>query len=195
MSRHSSSRGDRSCCSEPSEPPKLIYLPDGTMKIVFPPGEMKGELRPFRDQTTHVVHQIECVCVGGDDGGQKRPIPLESFLDAIHTAAYLGVKLSTLYAWAPFLESTDKRGSRLIFWTEILVNQDIPELENRLPHRADLANERVDRVLSGEVVRRGRHAVGCLKNHEGPCNRPPRPDGPRHRSRKWLRGLGKGKKK
>jgi len=152
-------------------------------------------MRPFRDQTTRVIHRIECVCVGGD-GGQKRPIPVESFLDAIHTAAYLGVKLSTLYAWAPFLESTDKRGSRLIFWTEILVNEDIPELENRLPRRADLANERIDRVLGGEVVRRGRHAVGCPKNHElGPCNQPPRPDSLRRRSRKWLRGLGKGKKK
>jgi hypothetical protein len=84
------------CCSIPTESAQVVRLADGTIRVTFPPGDMGGELRPFRDQTTRVVHLIECGCVGGDDGGQKRPIPLESFLDALHTAAYLGVKLSTL---------------------------------------------------------------------------------------------------
>jgi hypothetical protein len=166
------------------------------VEIVYPPGSMGGEMRPFVDQTTQEIHWIECARVGGGEGGgQVRPIPLESFLRPVHLGAYLGVRLSTLYAWAAFLESAEKRGSRLIFWTEILVNDDIPELENRLPHRADLASERLDRGLGGEVLRRGRHVLGCLKTHEGRCTKPPNPDSPRRHSRTWLRGLGKNRKK
>lgn len=159
---------------------------------------MGGEVRPFVDQDApETCHWIECARAdGGNDGGQERPIPLENFLNTIHAAAYLGVKLSTLYAWSPFLESADKRGSRLIFWTQILVNEDIPELENRLPHREDIESERLDRALGGEVLRRGRHREGCLKTHsEGRCTRPPNPDSPRRRSQKWLRDLGKKRKK
>jgi len=42
------------------------------------------------------------------------------------------------------LESADKFGSNLIFWTESLVNDDIPDLENRLPRRAAVVRERFD---------------------------------------------------
>lgn len=185
----------RRCCTTPSGLPKPVVR-DGRIEIVYPPGPLGGELRPFVDQDARdTYHWIECTCIGGGDGSQRLFVPLENFLSAIHAAAYLGVKLSTLYAWAPFLESADKRGSRLIFWTQILANDDIPELENRLPHRADLASERLDRALSGEVLRRGRHVKGCLKTHEGRCAKPPTPDSPRRRSQKWLRDLGKKRKK
>jgi hypothetical protein len=124
-----------------------------------------------------------------------RPVPVASYQNLVHTAAYLGRKRSTIYAWVPYLESADKRGSCLIFWTDALVNDDIPELKNRLPHRADLQSERLDRALSGEVLRRGRHAGGCSKTHDGPCSRRPNPNNRRGRSRKWLRDLGKDRKK
>jgi hypothetical protein len=157
---------------------------------------MGGEMRGFIDQKTGECRWIECARQGGGDGGQERPIPLASFLGVLDAAAYLGIRTAAIYAWAPFLESADKRGSRLIFWTDALVNDDIPELENRLPHRADLESERFDRTLGGEVLRAGRHASGCSKAHfEGPCTRRPNPNTPRGRSRKWLRDLGKDCKK
>jgi len=186
-------------CVPPDERSKCVVRKRGgvdRVEISFPPGSMGGEMRPFLDQTTREIHWIECACDGGGDGSQRRPVPLASFLCAIHAAAFLGVKRSTLYAWATFLESTDNRGSRLIFWTDALVNDDIPEFESRIPHRADVASERLDRALSGEVLRRGRHAKGCLKTHpEARCTRPPNPDSLRRRSQQWRRDLGKNRKK
>ncbi len=88
---------------------------------------MGGEVRCFIDQDGPETrrHWLECARAGGgNDGGQERPFPLESFLNAVHTAAYLGVKLSTLYAWgavpriggqariAPHLLDTDPRERR-----------------------------------------------------------------------------------
>jgi hypothetical protein len=197
LHRRKHTRRRRCGCSPPTELAKRAVRDGGRVDIEYPPGSMGGELRVFVDQAVEEdPHWIECARMGGGACGQERPLPLESFLNAIHTAAYLGVKLSTLYAWAPFLESADKRGSRLIFWTQILVNDDIPELENRIPHRADLTSERLDRALSGEVLRRGRHAQGCLKTHsEGRCTRPPNPESPRRRSQRWLHDLGKDSKK
>lgn len=198
MPRSKGTHRRRCGCTPPTELPKHVVRDDGRFDILHPPGSMGGEVRCFIDQDAPETcrHWLECARAGGgEDGGQERPIPLESFMNAVHTAAYLGVKLSTLYAWAPFLESADKRGSRLIFWTQILVNDDIPELENRIPHRADHASERLDRALGGEVLRPGRHANGCPKTHEGRCTRPPNPDSPRRRSQQWLRDLGKKRKK
>jgi hypothetical protein len=176
------------------EAPKRI-IRDGRIKIIRLQGPMGGEMRGFIDRKSGECRWIECACEEGKDGSQERPIPLATFLDLLDAAAFLGVKPATMYAWAPFLESADKRGSRLIFWTDALVNDDIPELENRLPHRADLESERLDRALSGEVLRRGRHATGCSKTHDGPCSGRPNPNSRRGHSRKWLRDLGKDRKK
>ena len=177
------------------EAPRRI-IRDGRIKILRLPGPMGGEMRGFIDQKTGEWRWIECAPDGGGDGSQERPIPMATFLDVRDAAAFLGVKPATMYAWAPFLESADKRGSRLIFWTDALVNDDIPELENRLPHRADLESERLDRALAGEVLRAGRHASGCSKAHfDGPCDKRPNQNSRRGRSRKWLRDLGKDRKK
>jgi hypothetical protein len=124
-----------------------------------------------------------------------RPVPTASYLNPIHLGAYLGKRLSTIRAWAPYLESADKIGANLIFWTETLVNDDIPELENRLPRRTTVVRERHARRASGEVLRKGRHSRGCPKDHLGPCDGSPRPDSPRRRSQKWRRDLGKNRKK
>jgi hypothetical protein len=158
---------------------------------------MGGEIRPFIDRDhPGNVHWIECVR-NSDGAGSYVPVPIESFICPAHAAAYLGVKLSTLYSWSAFLESIEKRGSRLIVWTQKLVNIDIPELENRLPRRQDLVEERRRRSLQGEVVRRGRHAPGCLRTHEaGPCgSKPSDPRSPRRRAEWLLRDLGRRGKK
>jgi hypothetical protein len=117
------------------------------------------------------------------------------FLHFRHTAAYLGVKGPTLYAWAPYMESAEKRGANLIFKIHELVNSDIPELENKLPSREEILADRDARVRDGEVMRRGRHIAGCLKAHEGPCIRRQRPDDPRRTSQAIRRRLGKKPKK
>jgi hypothetical protein len=181
------------CCRRPSVDPSDETLPNGRRVMRFAPGTMGGEMRIYRDQTTGELHFIECGRVGGDDGSQTRPFPVETFLSPVHLAAFLGMKLSTIYAWAPFLESADKIGARLIFWTEDLMNIDLPELENRLPSREDLLADRKAKALDGEVLRRGPHIAGCLKTHEGPCVRPIRPTDPRRSSRLIRRGLGKNK--
>jgi hypothetical protein len=134
----------------------------------YPPGSLGGEVRPFVDRDTGDVHWIDVLMVS--DGGQERPVPLETFIEAVHAAAFLGVKLSTLYAWAPHLESTDYRGSLLIFYVDDLVNVDMPELDNRLPCRREVENERALRAAAGETLRPGRHAQGCPRNHgRGRC--------------------------
>lgn len=193
------------CCTRPATDPWEETLPNGRRVTHYPPGPTGGEMRSFRDQDTGKFHYIDCVRYGVD-GSQNadktkgtlptaiRPVPIASYLNLVHTAAYLGKKRSSLYAWAAYLESADKIGANLIFWTETLVNDDIPELDNRLPRRAAIMRERFERRASGEVLRKGRHSVGCLKNHlRGGCDR--RPDTPRRRSQKWRRDLGKDRKK
>jgi hypothetical protein len=207
----SSRKGDRfdltaPCCTRPATDPWEETLPNGRRVVHYPPGPTGGEMRSFRDQDTGEIHYIECTRRGvdGSQNGNEtagtlpdavRPFPTASYFDPVHVGAYLGKRRSTIYAWGPFLESADKIGSNLIFWTESLVNDDIPELENRLPSRAAIKRERFARRASGEVLRRGRHSVGCLKDHLGPCGRSPRPDNPRRRSQQWRRDLGKNRKK
>jgi hypothetical protein len=189
-------RRSRDCCVPPSEKPVAGASVDGELQLVYPRGPMGGEIRPFADRDhPGTVHWIECVPVA-DGGGGVVMVPIEDFIDPGHAAPYLGVRRSTFYAWSPYLESVEKRGSRLIVWTQKLVNVDIPELENRLPRRDDVVEERRMRTLEGEVVRRGRHVPGCLRDHQGPCgSRPSEPRSPRRRAERLLRELGRGRKK
>ena len=167
----------QSCCAAPAEQPSARIGTDGHVRTAYPRGPLGGEYRPFLDQTTGEPHWIEVLMACDGEGGQERPVPLELFLDAIHTAAFIGVRLSTLYSWASYLESTDRRGSRLIFYVDDLVNKDLPELENRLPKRRDVRAERMLRSAGGEWLRPGRHARTCRRDHEGGkcAERRPRP--------------------
>jgi len=169
------------CCTPPSIKLTARLRPDGHVVKEYPPGRLGGECRPFPDRTTGETHWIDVVMIA--DGGQERPVPVETFIEAVHAAAFLGVKLSTLYAWAPHLESTDYRGSLLIFYVDDLVNVDMPQLANRLPRRRDVENERALRAAAGETLRPGRHAQGCPRDHDRgrcPSNRPR----PREREKK-----------
>jgi len=164
-------------------------LDDGRVILRYPYGRKGGEVWPFVDPDTGEIHWIECIVVTNAEGVPVLLIPVGFFIQFRHAAAYLGVKSSTLYSWVSYLESAEKRGARLIFKTLTLVNDDIPELETKLPSREDLLAERNARVLTGEVMRRGRHMAGCLKAHEGPCVRRPRPDDPLRTSKRILRTL------
>ena len=192
------------CCTRPATNPWEETLPNGRRVVHYPPGPTGGEMRSFRDQDTGEFHYIECVRYGVDGSQNEdptsgtiptavRPIPTASYLNLDHLASYLARRRSTAYAWAPYLESADKIGASLIFWTETLVNDDIPELENRLPRRSAVVRERFERSASGEVLRKGKHASGCPKDHQGSCGS--RPDTPHRRSQKWRRDLGKKRKK
>lgn len=161
------------CCIAPTQPIR-VEIVDGRAVLIFPPGRIGGQSIPFVDRDSGEIHWIDCVIAGGG-GSHERPVPVERFLSAVHAAAFMGVKLSTLYSWSPYLESAERRGSRLVFWTDVLVNVDIPEHENRLPDRDALLAERRERALAGEVVRPGRHVHGCLKQHDGPCTKTPPP--------------------
>jgi len=189
-------RRSRDCCAPPSETPVAGACVDGELQLLYPRGPMGGEVRPFADcDHSGTVHWIECVRVA-DGGNGHIAVPIADFIDPVHAAAYLGVRRSTFYAWSPFLESIEKRGSRLIVWTQKLVNVDIPELENRLPRREDVVEERRMRALRGETVRPGRHVPGCLRTHQGACgSRPSEPQSPRRRAESLLRELGRGRKK
>ncbi len=180
------------CCTKPSGNPLAVRLGDGRIIMHYPVGPMGGEVWPFVDLDTGEVHWIECIVVTDDDGVPILLVPTESFQRFVHTAAYIGIKGSTLYAWTPYLSSPEKRGARLIFRTSTLVNEDIPQLENKLPRRESIAAERTARLRGGEVLRAGRHMAGCLRTHEGrPCIGRPRPNDPR----RILRSLGKKPKK
>jgi hypothetical protein len=183
------------CCTRPEGCPVAVVLPDGRVILRYPSGRMGGEVWPFVDPDTGEVHWIECVVVTDADGVPILLIPVGCFISFRHAGAYLGVRKSTLYSWVSYLESAEKRGARLIFKIHTLVNDDIPELENKLPSREDLIADRDARVLAGEVIRPGRHMAGCLKTHDGPCVRRTRPDDPRRTAKRILRNLGKKPKK
>jgi hypothetical protein len=184
------------CCTKPEGRPVAVVLEDGRIVLRYPSGRMGGEVWPFVDPNTGEVHWIECVVVTNAEGVPVLLIPVSFFLSFRHAGAYLGVRKSTLYSWVSYLESAEKRGARLIFRTLTLVNDDIPELENKLPSREDLLADRNARALEGEVLRVGRHIAGCLRAHsEGPCIRRPRPNDPHRTAKRILRTLGKKPKK
>jgi hypothetical protein len=183
------------CCTHPEDGPSPVDLEDGRVILRYPSGQKGVETWPFPDPDTGETHWLTCVVVTNDAGVPILLIPVCFFLPFRHAAAYLGVKGSTLYSWVPYLESVEKRGARLIFKTLILVNDDIPELENRLPSREELLADRRARALEGEGIRPGRHMAGCLKTHGGPCVRRPRPDDPRRTAKRILRTIGKKPKK
>lgn len=163
-------RGPRAkpgCCTPPSEQPTVRNGEEGRIVTQYPRGRLGGECRPFIDHDTGEVHWIDVLIIA--DGAQERPIPAETFLHQVHAAAFLGVRRSTLYAWTPYLESAEKRGSRLIFYSAELVNTDMPELENRLPRRRDIQYVRRKRAAGGEWLRRGRHVADCPREHDGKC--------------------------
>jgi hypothetical protein len=183
-------------CTQPEGRPSAVVLKDGSIIVRHPVGKMGGEVWGFVNRDTGEIHWIDCVVVANDDGVPVLVIPLGFFLPFPHAAAYLGVKASTLYSWVPYLESAEKRGSLLIFKIPVLVNDDIPQLENKLPTRSDRVADRDSRVLDGEVLRAGRHIAGCLRTHsEGQCIRPPRPNDPRRSAKQVLHTLEKKPKK
>ncbi len=172
-SAHIAKVGRRTCCVPPAEKPSARVLDGGRVVTAYPPGRLGGESRPFIDRTTGDIHWIDVVIV--DEGASKRPVPVETFLEATHAAAFLGVKLSTLYAWSPHMKSIDKRGSLLVFYVDDLVNDDMVDLAERLPTRRDIEQERVMRGAQGEWLRPGRHVRGCLRDHPGSCSAVERP--------------------
>ena len=173
-SAHSARPGRRICCEPPSELPIARVLEHGRIVTQYPSGRLGGERRPFIDRRTGEIHWIDVLMV--DEGASRRLVPLEPFLDAVHAAAFLGVKLSTLYAWSPYMKSADKRGSLLVFYVDELVNDDMVDLADRLPKRRDIEHERAVRADGGEWLRPGRHARGCLRDHSGgPCTAASRP--------------------
>jgi len=182
-------------CNKPEGHPAAVVLKDGSIVVRYPVGKMGGESWPFVDRDTGEIHWIDCVVITNDDGVPVLVVPLGFFLHFPHAAAYLGVKASTLYSWVPFLESAEKRGTLLVFKIPVLVNDDIPELENKLPARGELIADRDARALGGETLRPGRHMAGCLKSHEGPCIRRPRPNGPRRTAKRILQSFEKKPKK
>jgi hypothetical protein len=183
------------CCTRPKGRPYAVVLGDGRVILRYPSGRKGGEVWPFFDLDTGKTHWIECIVVTNADGIPILLIPVGFFLHFPHAAAYLGVKGTTLYSWVPYLESPEKRGARLVFKIHELVNDDVPQLENKLPSRAEILADRNTRVLAGEVMRPGRHMAGCLKTHEGPCVRTPRPNDPRRTAQRILRSLEKKPKK
>lgn len=107
--------------------------------------------------------------------------------------AILVITEKTLYARAPYMASSVKIRGRWFFKKRLFYEIDFAE-EAELPTRKEILAERDERRRRGEVVRSGRHAVGCRRDHEGRCQsrRPPLSEAERAQNRRRILGnLGK----
>lgn len=91
--------------------------------------------------------------------------PLIPFLMA---CAILQTTPKSLYSRAGFLASSKKVNSRWFFNKKLFYEIDFGE-ETELPTRQEILANRERRRNGGEVLRAGRHAAGCGKDHGGAC--------------------------
>lgn len=91
--------------------------------------------------------------------------PLIPFLIA---CAILCVTPKTLYSRAPYMASSKKIGSRWFFKKKMFYDIDFAD-ETELPKRKEILAERDRKRSAGYSMRAGRHAAGCLKDHDGTC--------------------------
>lgn len=66
---------------------------------------------------------------------------------------------------AKFMGSSIKIGGRWFFKTALLFGVDLAE-DAELPTRGEILADRKRRANDGEVLRPGRHADGCQRDHE-----------------------------
>lgn len=83
--------------------------------------------------------------------------------------AILVVAPATLYARAPYMASSVKRGGRLFFQKSLFYSVDLAE-ESRLPLRKEVIATREHRRSTGEVLRAGSHKKGCPRRHISRCH-------------------------
>lgn len=82
--------------------------------------------------------------------------------------AILVVTEKTLYARAPHMASSIKIRGRWFFKKRLFYEIDSSE-EAELPSRKEILEDRERRRRRGEILKPGRHAAGCLRDHEGAC--------------------------
>jgi len=116
--------------------------------------------------------------------------PLIPFLMA---CAILRTTPKSLYSRCHVMASSKKICSRWFFNTKLFYEVDFAE-ETELPTREEVLADRERRRNRGEVLRVGRHAAGCGKDHDGACwsRRPELTKDERDRNRRrMLDDLGK----
>lgn len=91
--------------------------------------------------------------------------PLIPFLMA---CALLRRTPKSLYSRAGFLASAKKVNSRWFFTKKLFYEIDFAE-ETELPTRQEILADRERRRNGGELLRGGKHAAGCGKDHGGAC--------------------------
>lgn len=74
----------------------------------------------------------------------------------------------TLYSRVQFMASSIKIFGRWHFKKRLFYEVDLAE-ETELPTRQEILAEREGRRTAGEVLRGGRHAAYCARDHEGRC--------------------------
>ncbi|MCM2316690.1 MAG: hypothetical protein NDJ92_16205 [Thermoanaerobaculia bacterium] len=115
---------------------------------------------------------------GSDDWVTSEYFPPDDDRDHFHLVApevsfdeaaiVLRMTRKTLYSKAAFLASAKKVGGRWVFSTDLLYESDLEEMPN-VPTREETLAARKRRAAKLGTLRPGRHAVGCAKDHAGPC--------------------------
>ena len=110
--------------------------------------------------------------------------PLIPFLMA---CAILRTTPKSLYSRCPVMASSRKVSSRWFFNKKLFYGIDFGE-ETELPTRKEIIADRTRRRNAGEVLKAGRHAAGCGKDHGGACRsrRPALTKDERDRNRRRL---------